>query len=86
MPKRIRIHNAASNESHPLLKKPQKFLFEKNEYVAVSAAIEWLGEKCESLKLEAEEAARRKKEADEEEERKKHEGTKVRGIPAHFYI
>ncbi len=50
----------------------------------MSAAIEWLGEKCESLKLEAEEAARRKKEADEEEERKKHEGTKVRGIPAHF--
>jgi hypothetical protein len=51
--------------------------------IAVSAAIEWLGEKCESLKLEAEEAARRKKEADEEEERKKHEGTKVRGILAH---
>ncbi len=49
----------------------------------MSAAIEWLGEKCESLKREAEEAARRKKEADEEEERKKHEGTKVRGIPAH---
>lgn len=46
-------------------------------FTIVSAAIEWLGEKNESLKREAEEAARRKKEADEEEERKKHEGTKV---------
>ena len=45
--------------------------------VAVSAAIEWLGEKNESLKRQAEDEARRKKEADEEEERKKHEGTKV---------
>lgn len=46
-------------------------------FTIVSAGIEWLGEKCEWLKREAEEAARRKKEADEEEERKKHEGTKV---------
>ena len=43
----------------------------------MSAAIEWLGEKNESLKRQAEDEARRKKEADEEEERKKQEGTKV---------
>jgi hypothetical protein len=53
-------------------------LYVSRLFFAVSAAIEWLGEKNEALKREAEEAERRKKEADEEEERKKHEGTKVR--------
>jgi len=46
-------------------------------FTIVSAAIEWLGEKNDQIKRDAEEAVRRKKEAEEEEERKKLEGTKV---------
>ena len=52
----------------------------------MSAAIEWLGEKNESLKRQAEDEARRKKEADEEEERKKHEGTKVSSRERRIFI
>nr|ALS04740.1 RWD domain-containing protein 1 [Pseudodiaptomus poplesia] len=46
-------------------------------FTLVTAAIEWLGEKHDTLKREAEEAAKRKQELEEEEERKKLEGTKV---------
>ena len=43
----------------------------------VSGGIEWLGEKNDQLKREAEEEKQRIKEMEEEEERKKLEGTKV---------
>lgn len=43
----------------------------------VSCGIEWLGEKNDQLKREAEEEKLRIKEMEEEEERKKLEGTKV---------
>merc|ERR1719234_1020229 len=43
----------------------------------ISSSIEWLGEKNDQLKREAEEEKQRIKEMEEEEERKKLEGTKV---------
>ena len=46
-------------------------------FTIVSAGIEWLGEKNDQLKREAEEEKARIKELEEEEERKKLEGTKV---------
>ena len=46
-------------------------------FTIVSAGIEWLGEKNDQLKREAEEEKARLKELEEEEERKKLEGTKV---------
>ena len=46
-------------------------------FTLVSAAIEWLGEKYDTITAEREEALRRKKEEEDEEERKKLEGTKV---------
>lgn len=46
-------------------------------FTIVSAGIEWLGDKNEQLKREAEEERQRIKELEEEEERKKLEGTKV---------
>merc|ERR1719286_6888 len=46
-------------------------------FTIVSAGIEWLGEKNDQLKREAEEEKQRIKEEEEEEERKKLEGTKV---------
>jgi len=46
-------------------------------FTIVSAGIEWLGEKNDQLKREAEEEKQRIKEEEEEEERRKLEGTKV---------
>ena len=60
-----------------LLKVAEENLGMAMVFTIVSAGIEWLGEKNDQLKREAEEEKQRIKEMEEEEERKKLEGTKV---------